>query len=102
MSITISTKISRDKEKIWYYLDWGRGKGQRKASGVFTYAKPSNQIQKNHNKEALAILEVKKSQMILDMQAINSGYTPQHKIKSNFFIIIESLLNAMLEKETGI
>src|ERR1044071_1850840 len=84
MNITISTKISRDTKKIWYYLEWGRGKGQRKASGVFTYAKPGNQIQKNHNKEALAILETKKSQMILDMQAIKSGYTPQHKIKSNF------------------
>jgi hypothetical protein len=41
-------------------------------------------IQKNHNKEALAILETKRSQMILDSQSINSVYIPQHKLKSNF------------------
>ena len=84
MSIIISTKTSRDNSEIWYYLEWGRGAGQRKSAGVFTYTKPKNIIEKNHNKEALLILETKKSQMILDPQAINSGYIPQHKIKGNF------------------
>ncbi len=70
--------------KVWYYLEWGRLTGQRRATGIFTWAKPKKQIEKNHNKEALAILEAKKSQIILDSQAINSGYIPQHKIKTNF------------------
>ncbi len=78
------TRLSRDNRKVWYYLEWGRLTGQRRATGIFTWAKPKNQIEKNHNKKALAILEAKKSQVILDSQAINSGYIPQHKIKTNF------------------
>ena len=61
-----------------------RLQGQRKSTGIFTWLKPKNQLEKKHNKEALAILENKRSQMVLDGQAINSGYTPQHKIKTNF------------------
>ena len=65
-------------------LDWGRQANQRISTGVFTYQFPKNKIQKDHNKEALAILETKRSQMILDSQSINSGYIPRHKIKTNF------------------
>lgn len=85
MSIRISKNYSKDKSKIWYKIDFGRGSGQRIAAGVFTYSKPFNQIQKDHNKEALKILELKKSQMILDAQSIASGYIPQYKYKTNFF-----------------
>lgn len=84
-NITISTKASRDKAKIWYYLEWGKGAGQRKSTGIYTWAKPKDPTQKNYNKEALSILEAKKSQLVLDQQAIASGYVPSHKLKSNFF-----------------
>ena len=50
----------------------GRSGGQRKASGIFTYIKPKGAIQRNQNKEGLAILKTKRSQLILDGQAINS------------------------------
>lgn len=85
MSIQISTKKSRDGKKIWYYLEWGKGTGERKASGVFTYAKPKDQLQKNHNKEALSLLENKRSQLILDRQSIGTTYIPTHRFKDNFF-----------------
>ncbi len=39
--------------------------GQRPSTGIFIYAKPKDQVQKNHNKEALALLETKKSQLII-------------------------------------
>ena len=84
MKISISTKTFRDKSKVWYYLEWGRLKGQRRATSIFTFTKPKDLIQKNHNKEALAILEKNRSQMILDSQSINSVYVPQHKLKTNF------------------
>src|SRR5687768_15040621 len=84
MSVIITSKTSNNKEKKWYYLEWGKAAGQRMSTGVFTYSKPKDQLQRNHNKEALTILETKRSQMILDNQAINSGYIPQHKIKNNF------------------
>src|SRR5687768_17241962 len=84
MSVIITSRISKDKTKTWYQFQWGKGSGQRIASGIFTYTKPKNQIEKNFNKEALAIVETKRAQMILDGQAINSGYIPQHKLKQNF------------------
>lgn len=75
---------SRSGEKIFYSLEWGKEAGQRSATGIYTYAKPKDQIQKNHNKEALNILNVKKSQMILDLQSVANGHLPQYKIKKNF------------------
>jgi integrase len=75
---------NRKGDKIYYYYDLGRGKGQRTATGVFVYASPKNQIQKNHNKEAVAILETKKSQLIIESQAIGTPFIPQHKFKANF------------------
>ncbi len=76
---------NRKGDKIYYYYDLGgRGKGQRPATGIFTYTKPKNQIEKNHNKEALLILETKKSQMTIESQAVGSVYIPKHKFKDNF------------------
>jgi len=49
MSTNVLTKLSRDNMKVWYYLEWGRSAGQRRATGIFTWAKPKNQIEKNHN-----------------------------------------------------
>lgn len=49
-------------DKISFYYDLGRGKGQRQKTGVFIYSKPKNQFEKNHNKDALLILETKRSQ----------------------------------------
>jgi outer membrane receptor protein involved in Fe transport len=57
---------NRKKDKIYFHYDLGRGKGERPSTGIFIYAKPKDQIQKNHNKEALALLEVKKSQLTID------------------------------------
>lgn len=92
MSISISKNYSKDKSKIYYKIELGRGAGQRMATGIFTYTKPVNQIQKEHNKESLNILELKKSQMILDSQAISSGYMPHHKYKANFFDYYEEFV----------
>lgn len=75
---------NRKGDKIFYYYDFGRGKGQRPTTGIFTYAKPKDQIQKNHNKQAFALLEVKKSQLTIEQQAIGSVFIPQHKFKANF------------------
>jgi integrase len=84
MSIEISTKVSRNGQKKWYYYEWGKGPGDRKAASIFTYTKPKDQIQKNHNKEALCLLETKKSQMIIDQQSIGTPFIPDHRFKNNF------------------
>jgi hypothetical protein len=84
MNINLAKRQSSDKERIFYLLEWGRNAGQRVATGIYTYVKPQNQQQKSHNKEAMIILEMKRSQMVLDQQSIGSGYIPQHKMKNNF------------------
>ena len=84
MDIIIKGRPSTDAKKIRYTLEWGRNKGQRMSTGIFTYAKPANQIERSHNKEALAILETKHSQLVLERQTINSGYIPAHKFRNNF------------------
>ncbi len=71
-------------DKITFYFDLGRRAGQRPSTGIFIYTKPKDQIQKNHNREALALLETQKSQMTLEKQAIGSAYIPTHKFKQNF------------------
>ena len=90
--MNIGERVNRKGDKITFYYDYGRGPGQRPSTGVFIYAHPKNQIQKNHNKQALALLEVKKSEMTIDEQAIGNGFIPLHKFKSNFLEYYEEFL----------
>ncbi|SKA46729.1 Site-specific recombinase XerD [Chitinophaga eiseniae] len=80
-------------DKTYYYYDFGRGKGQRPATGIFVYTKPKDQTQKNHNKQALALLEVKKSQAIIEQLSIGTAYIPPHKFKDNFLDYYEEYVN---------
>jgi len=82
--MNIIKRLSKNGEKIIFYFDLGRGSNGRHSTGIFIYTKPKDQIQKNHNKESLILLEVKKSQFILEIQSTGSGFIPSHKIKSNF------------------
>jgi len=84
VNITITAVPSRNKEKIWYTFEWGKGPGQRKAAKVFSYAKPKNQVEKNHNKQAQLLLITKKSQLILESQATGTGFIPAHRYQHNF------------------
>ncbi|MBV7530831.1 site-specific integrase [Chitinophaga sp. sic0106] len=80
-------------DKTYYYYDFGRAKGQRPATGIFVYTKPKDQTQKNHNKQALALLEVKKSQAIIEQQSIGTVFIPAHKFKENFLDYYEEYVN---------
>jgi len=93
MSIQITGKLSRNKEKKWYTFEWGKAADQRRAAGVFTYTTPKDITQKNHNREAKALLETKRSQLILEQQSIGSAYIPQHRFKSNFFDFYSEFVN---------
>jgi hypothetical protein len=80
--MNILKKPNKNGNKKIFYYDFGRGPGQRPSTGIFIYKKPKDQIQKNHNKEALALLETKKSQVIIEKQAIGSAFIPTHKFKA--------------------
>src|ERR1044072_1270229 len=83
---------SQNGDKITFYYDYGRGPGRRPSTGIFIYTKPKDQIQKNHNKEALKLLEVKKSQSTLEQQAIGTAFIPAHKFKANFLEYYEEFV----------
>jgi integrase len=82
-----------------FYYDFGRGTGQRPSTGIFIYKNPKNQVEKNHNKEALALIETKKSQLIIEKQAVGSAFIPAHKFKSNFLEYYEEYVK--LNKRKG-
>lgn len=82
--MNIIKRENKKGDKITFYYDFGRGAGQRPSAGVFIYKNPKDQIQKNHNRQALALLETKKSQLIIERQAIGSSFIPSHKFKANF------------------
>ncbi|MES1217677.1 MAG: site-specific integrase [Bacteroidota bacterium] len=76
-------------DKIRFYYDLGRGPGKRPSTGVFIYKHPQDIIQKNHNKQALALLDVRKSELILEQQSVGSAFIPAHKFKKNFLEYFE-------------
>lgn len=75
---------SKNGKKIYYTLEWGKGSGERKASGIFTWSKPKDQFQKNFNKEQLAILQIKAAQSTITFNSTGTPYIPQHRFKPNF------------------
>jgi integrase len=82
--MNIIKRISTNGEKVYYSFELGRCAGSRIATGIFTYTEPKNQIEKNHNKEAIRLLDTRKSELSLEHQAIGSGFIPEHKFKGNF------------------
>jgi len=56
--MNIGERLNRKGDKITFYYDYGRAPGQRPSTGVFICAHPKNQVEKNHNKQVLALLEV--------------------------------------------
>lgn len=80
-------------DKIIFYYDFGRGKGQRPSTGIYIYSRPKTQSEKNHNKEALALIELKKSQLTIESQAIGSGFIPKHKFRDNFIDYFADYVN---------
>src|SRR5450755_4786039 len=82
--MTVEERKSANGKKMYYRFIWGNGTNEKIGAGVFTYTKPKTQIEKNHNKEALAILEIKKSQLVIDRQSVGIGFIPAHRYKNNF------------------
>lgn len=80
-------------DKIFFYMDLGRGSNQRASTGIFIYKHPKTQLQRSHNKEALQLLDVKKSQAIIEQQAIGTPFIPKHKYKENFLDFYEEYVN---------
>ncbi len=96
--MNIIKRPNRNGDKITFYYDYGRDPGQRPSTGIFIYTKPKDQIQRNHNKEALALIETKKSQVIIEQQAIGSAFIPSHKFKTNFLEYYEEYVKLNARK----
>ena len=94
MNIKIVPRLSRNKEKLYYTVSWGMDAGQRIATGIFTFTHPINSLQQKHNKEALHFLEIKRSQLSLDRQAIGTAVLPAHRLKANFLDFYEDFVTS--------
>jgi integrase len=90
--MTIGQRPNRKGDKINFFYDNGRGKGNRPSANVWIWAHPKTQEQKNFNKEALKIIEVKKSQKTIEAQAIGTAVIPAHKFKANFIDYYEEYI----------
>lgn len=97
--MNIIKRTNSKGNKITFYYDYGRGPGQRPSTGIFIYTDPKNQVEKNHNKQALLLLETKKSQLTIEQQAVGSAYIPLHKFKANFIEYFEEYVE--LNKRKG-
>jgi hypothetical protein len=82
--MNIEKRKNRKGDKVFFYLANGRQAGARVATGIYTYCRPKNQLEKNHNQEALILVETRKSELMLEQQAIGTGFIPSHKFKTNF------------------
>jgi integrase len=80
----IEERQSANGKKTYYRFRWGKASSDRISSGIFTWSKPKTKTEKNHNKEALTILEIKRSQLVIDRQSIGTGYIPAHRYNCNF------------------
>lgn len=72
MNISITPRTTRNKQKIYYTMEWGKNPGEHLATGIFTYTHPVGDLQKRHNKEAVRFLQIRKAQMIIDGMAIGA------------------------------
>lgn len=99
MNVIITPVPSKTTVKIHYTLEWGKGAGERKASGIYTYAKPKNQIERDYNKEALAVLETKRSRMVLDLQSVGSGHIRSIKSRLTSWTFMSSTLQTIKWRE---
>lgn len=55
MNILLSSRLSKDKIKTFWSLEWGKNAGQRKSTGIFTYTRPKDLVEKNQYLLLLAI-----------------------------------------------
>jgi integrase len=82
--VNVIKRKNKAGDKYFFYYDYGRGVGQHPSTGIFIYTKPKSPVERNHNREALMILETKKSQLTIEQQAVGSAYIPKHTFKANF------------------
>jgi hypothetical protein len=82
--MNIEKRENSKGDKAYFYIATGRKSRERMATGIFIYTRPRNQVEKNHNKESLILVETKKSELLLEQQSIGTGFIPSHKYQANF------------------
>ena len=93
MDVKLTFKISKDGRKKYWYLEYGKAIGERSATGIYSWARPKNEIERSFNKEAMAILETKRADMVLDLQAVGSSHIVTRKLKANFLDYYQEFCN---------
>jgi hypothetical protein len=97
--MNIVKRINCKGDKAYFSIEFSRKVGARMATGIFIYTHPKDQVEKNHNKEALILIATKKSELLLEQQAIGTGFIPVHKFKANFLQYYKEYVDA--NRRTG-
>jgi len=90
--MNITKRENRSGDKIVFYYDFGRSEGQRHSTGIFIYKNPKDQIQKNHNKEALTLIGLPMVLTSISITALKYFLQPFHLVVS-LFAALELLKN---------
>lgn len=95
-------RLNKKGDKITFYYDFGRGTGQRPTTGIFVYAKPKTALEKQHNKEAFALLKVKESEAIIESRPSAPHLFPRINSKRTSLTISPSTLRKIRGQVTVI
>lgn len=90
--MNIVERASTDGTKVFYTLEWGRKPGERVSTGIYTYTRPKNKIQRDYNIQSLSNLETLKAQTLLDLQTRGTNFVSPAKLKENFLRFFEKYL----------
>ncbi|WP_222165312.1 site-specific integrase [Edaphocola aurantiacus] len=85
MNVVLTPRISHDRQKIYYSMEWGKSAGKRVSTGIFTYAMPIGPVQEDFNKRALELLEARRLEILMDLFDNKNNLTSR-KYEHNFLI----------------
>jgi hypothetical protein len=92
-TVNLTSILSRDKTKLYWYFEYGRGKGQRVAYNLYTWASTKTLIEKKHNKDVENLLETEQAQRILDLKTGKGPEVMRTQVYNNFLDYFQEWVN---------
>ena len=97
-TVNLASILSRDKTKKYWYFEYGRGKGQRVASNLYTWVSAKTLVEKRHNKDVESLLETEQAQRLLDLKTGKGQQTLRAQVNNNFLDYFQEWVNKNARK----
>lgn len=95
MKVTLRKKeLTNNRERLYldiYDPESNSDKRRRESIGLHTFSNPKTPIEKNHNKETMALAENIKAKRQLELQSTSNGFRSKDLLKLNFIEYFEKL-----------